>query len=187
MVSLPESTTLTIGKRTRKHHWILAEGGANMPDQSSKQLDCGYCGKRGHYKEDFQKKKRESASTSRLLTNYATNFDYDAHGGMFVMRHKTHLMLASSSINTSSSDNVLFLDTGASNQMTSQKDWFQELRKLDRPGYVEIGDDTVHPIQHVGIVPFDNDNTHYFLFMVFRDHFGMCFEAFPKCGRIGER
>ena len=129
--SRTENAIPTIGRRSRTLVGILAEGGANMPDQSSKQLDCGYCGKRGHYKEDFQKKKRESASTSRLLTNYATNFDYDAHGGMFVMRHKTHLMLASSSINTSSSDNVLFLDTGASNQMTSQKDWFQELRKRD--------------------------------------------------------
>ena len=36
---------------------------------------CGYCGKLGHHEEECQKKKRESASTSRQLTNYAHNSD----------------------------------------------------------------------------------------------------------------
>ena len=34
---------------------------------------CGYCRKLGHQEEECRKKKRESASTSRQLTNYANN------------------------------------------------------------------------------------------------------------------
>ena len=37
--------------------------------------------------------------------------------------------------------------------MTHYKNWFHELHVLEQPGYVEIGDDTVHQIQHVGNVP----------------------------------
>ena len=38
--------------------------------------------------------------------------------------------------------------------MNSDEDWFWELRKREWPVYVETGDVTVHPIQHVGNVPF---------------------------------
>ena len=38
--------------------------------------------------------------------------------------------------------------------MMSHEDWFWELRKLERPRYVVTGDDTIHPIQLVGNVPF---------------------------------
>ena len=41
--------------------------------------------------------------------------------------------------------------------MTSHKDWFRELQMSDLPDYVEIRDDTIHPIQHVGNVTFRND------------------------------
>ena len=41
--------------------------------------------------------------------------------------------------------------------MTSPEDWFQELRKPEQPNFVETEDDTVHPIQHVGNVPFDEE------------------------------
>ena len=40
-----------------------------------------YYGKFGHQEEECIKKKCESAFTSRQLTNYATNSDYDDHGG----------------------------------------------------------------------------------------------------------
>ena len=66
-------------------------------------------------------------------------------------------MLASSPTNTSNSENVWFVGTGASNHMTSPEDWFQELWKPERPIYVETGDDTIHPIQHVGNVPFGEE------------------------------
>jgi len=39
---------------------------------------------------------------------------------------------------------------GASNHMTSRGEWFRELKDPKTPGYVEIGDDTAHPIAHIG-------------------------------------
>ena len=47
-------------------------------------VECGYCGKLGHHEEECRKKKHKSASTSRQLTNYATNSDYEDHVRMFV-------------------------------------------------------------------------------------------------------
>ena len=73
------------------------------------------------------------------------------------MRHEAHSMSAQAPTSTSSLDSIWFVDLGASNHMTSHEDWFQELRKPDRPGYVEIGDATIHPIHHVGNVLFEND------------------------------
>ena len=103
-------------------------------------------------------KKWESASTNRQLTNYATNSDYDGHGGMFVMRHKAHSIKASNPINT-----IWFVDSRASNHTTSHRDWLWELRKLDRPDYVETEDGKTHSIQHFGNVPFENDDKQTYL------------------------
>ena len=38
--------------------------------------------------------------------------------------------------------------------MTSHEEWFRDLRTPDRPDYIETGDDTPHPIRHIGDVPF---------------------------------
>ena len=35
--------------------------------------------------------------------------------------------------------------------MMSHEDWFRELRKPDRPSYVETGDNTTHPIRQIGL------------------------------------
>ena len=126
------------GQLTREHnsyHWQEATNtprefgrrGSHpaRPCRQNSSIKCGYYGKLGHYKEEFRKKKRESASASRQLTNYATNSDNDDHGGMFIMRHKPHFMSAQSSTNTSTSDNVRFVDYRASNHMMSHEDWFQ--------------------------------------------------------------
>ena len=51
-------------------------------------------------------------------------------------------------------EDVWFIDSGASNHMTSHKEWFLELQEPERPGYFETGDDTTHPIRHIGNVPF---------------------------------
>ena len=70
------------------------------------------------------------------------------------MRHKAHSMLAHDLTSTSSSEDAWFVDSGASNHMTSHDNWFRELHKLDRLGYVETRDDTIHPIQHIENIPF---------------------------------
>ena len=73
---------------------------------------------------------------------------------MFVMRHRTNSMSASISTTASRPENIWFVDSCASNHMTSHQEWFRDLREPDRPGYVETEDDITHPIQHIGNVPF---------------------------------
>ena len=50
-------------------------------------------------------------------------------------------------------DDIWYVDLGASNHMTSHGEWFKDMRNPEKPGYVETGDDTTHPIAHVGDVP----------------------------------
>ena len=45
------------------------------------------------------------------------------------------------------------MDLDSSNHMTSHGEWFKDMKTLQNPGYVEIGDDTMHPIAHTGNVP----------------------------------
>ena len=66
-------------------------------------------------------------------------------------------MSTSISTGASSSEDVWFVDSGASNHMTSHLEWFRELREPDQPGYVETGDNTTHPIRHIGNVPFGKE------------------------------
>ena len=84
---------------------------------------------------------------------------YEDHGGMFVMRDIENSMSASTSASTSASnpEDVWFINSGASNHMTSHEEWFRDLRELDRPKYVEIRDDTTHLTRHIGNVPFEKD------------------------------
>ncbi len=49
-------------------------------------------------------------------------------------------------IESVSDNNVWYVDFGASNHMTSHEEWFRDIKDLKTPGFVEIGDDTTHPI-----------------------------------------
>ena len=77
-------------------------------------------------------------------------------------------MTASNLTNTSKPEDVWFVDSGASNHMTSHEDWLKELRKLERPAYVETGDSTIHPIQHVDNVPFGEEGNQTYIKNVLR-------------------
>ena len=46
-----------------------------------------------------------------------------------------------------------FIDSSAFNHMTSHDEWFSDVRNLENPNYIEIGDDTMHPITQVDKVP----------------------------------
>jgi hypothetical protein len=50
-------------------------------------------------------------------------------------------------------DNVWYVDLGAFNHMTYHGEWFKDVKDLEKPGYVETGDVTTHPIAHIGNVP----------------------------------
>ena len=86
--------------------------------------------------------------------------DYADYGGLFKMRHRENSMMASDSANsasTSNSEHAWFVDFGASQHNTSHQEWFRDLRMLDRPGYIETGHNTLHPIPHIGDVPFGKE------------------------------
>ena len=68
---------------------------------------------------------------------------------MFVMQHVMNTMTAENP----TKDDVWYADLGASNHMTSCGEWFRDMRKPEVSGYVQTGDDTAHPIAHVGDVP----------------------------------
>ena len=109
------------------------------PSRQNNSAQCEWCDKFGHYEAECRKKKSELAFTSRQLTNYTSNSDYDDRGKMFVMRHKANSMMTSSLVNTSSAENVWLVNSGASYHMTSYEDMFWELRKPEWPDYVETG------------------------------------------------
>ncbi len=45
-----------------------------------------------------------------------------------------------------SDNNVCYVDFGASNHMTNHGEWFRDTKDLKTPRFVEISDDTTHPI-----------------------------------------
>ena len=61
--------------------------------------------------------------------------------------------MMSATTHDASTGDVWYVNSGASNHMTHHKNWFNELHAPKKPGYVETGDDTLHPIEHVGKVP----------------------------------
>ena len=73
---------------------------------------------------------------------------------MFVMQHVMSTMTAENP----TKDNVWYVDSGASNHMTSCGEWFRDMRKPEVSRFVQIGDDTAHPIAHVGDVPLNTQD-----------------------------
>ncbi len=51
-----------------------------------------------------------------------------------------------------SNNNVSYVDSGISNHMISHGEWFRNTKDLKTPWFVEIGDDTTHPITQIGKV-----------------------------------
>ena len=54
---------------------------------------------------------------------------------------------------TTKSDEVWYVDSRASNHVTSHEESFSYLERPEQPGVVETGDDTPHLIEHVSKVP----------------------------------
>ncbi len=89
--------------------------------------------------------KEHDAQNGKLQQgNYAsTNNQSDEQ--LFVMQH-----MANSMIGGVSDNNVCYVDSGASNHMTSHGEWFRVTKDLKTPGFVETSDDTTHPITQIG-------------------------------------
>jgi hypothetical protein len=84
--------------------------------------------------------------------NYASSSKQveDRYEHLFVVQHMLNIVAANVSTNV---DNVWYVDSGASNHMTHHGEWFSDVKNLEKPGYVETGNDTAHPIAHIGNVP----------------------------------
>jgi hypothetical protein len=67
---------------------------------------------------------------------------------LFMMQHMVNLMIRGVSNN-----NVWYVDSGASNHMTSHGEWFRNTKDLKTLRFVETSDDTTHPITQIGKVP----------------------------------
>jgi hypothetical protein len=61
--------------------------------------------------------------------------------------------MANSMIGGVSDNNVWYVDSGASNHRTSHGEWSRDTKELKTLRFVEIGDDTTHPITQIGKVP----------------------------------
>ncbi len=79
--------------------------------------------------------------------NYASTSN-QSDEQLFMMQHMTNSMIGGVSDN-----NVWYVDSGASNHMTSHGEWFKDTKDLKTLGFVETGDDTTHPITQIGKVP----------------------------------
>ena len=77
----------------------------------------------------------------------------DSDGRLFVMQHMMSVVA-----NEVDSNDVWYVDSGASNHMTCHHTWFNEMKEPSKPRYVEIGVDTMHPIEHVESVPLAMDD-----------------------------
>jgi hypothetical protein len=61
--------------------------------------------------------------------------------------------MANSMIRGVLENNVWYVDSRTLNHMTSHGEWFRDTEDLKTPRFVEIGDDTIHPITQIGKVP----------------------------------
>jgi hypothetical protein len=50
-------------------------------------------------------------------------------------------------------NNVWYVDSGASNHMTSHGEWFKDTKDLKTRGFVKTSDDITHPITQISKVP----------------------------------
>ena len=70
-------------------------------------------------------------------------------GPAFVMKHKENS-------NTSKPNMVWYVESGASNHMTSHEVWLSHLEKPEQPRVIETGEDTPYTIEHAGDVPLNH-------------------------------
>ena len=91
---------------------------------------------------------------NRQRLHYVEGFEAAGNGSgpTVVIKHKENSMKA----RTSKLNEVWYVDSGASNHMTSHEEWFSYLEKPEQLGVVETGDDAPRTIEHDGEVPLNH-------------------------------
>jgi hypothetical protein len=115
-------------------------GGSHRNQQPNSNSNCYYYGKLGHMTKNCYQREHDAQNGKLQQGNYASISNQgDEH--MFVMQH-----MANSMIEGVSNNNVLYVDSGASNHMTSHGEWFRDTKDLTTLRFLETGDDITHPI-----------------------------------------
>ena len=106
-------------------------------------------GKTWHYENECYHNKSNDRTNGRLQQgNYASSSKNDNDGRLFVMQH----MMGAITHDVGTKD-VCYVDSGSLNHMVYHQNWLKKIKEPSKQGYVKTGDDTMHPIEHVGDVP----------------------------------
>ncbi len=135
------------GRRSRG-----GRGGGHRGQQPNSDSNCYYCGKPRHIAKNHYQREHDAQNGKLQQGNYAsTNNQSDEQ--LFAMQH-----MANSMIGGVLDNNVWYVDSGASNHITSHGEWFRDIKDLKTLGFVETSDDTTHPITQIGKVPLSMQN-----------------------------
>ncbi len=122
-------------------------GGNHRGQQPNSDSNYYYYGKPGHMVKNYYQREHDARNGKLQQGNYASTSN-QSDEQLFVMQHMANLMIGGVSNN-----NVWYVDSRASNHMTSHGEWFKDTKDLKTPRFVETGDDTTHPITEIGKVP----------------------------------
>jgi hypothetical protein len=76
---------------------------------------------------------------NRIIMHPQANRLKDRYEHLFVVQHMLNTVATNVSTNA---DNVWYVDSRAFNHMTYHGEWFRDVKNLEKPGYVEMGDDS---------------------------------------------
>ncbi len=122
-------------------------GGSHGGQQPNSDSNCYYCGKLGHMAKNCYQREHDAWNGKLQQGNHASTSN-QGDEQLFVMQHMVNSMIGGVLDN-----NVWYVDSRASNHMTSHGEWFIDTKDLKTPGFVETSDDTTHPITQIGKVP----------------------------------
>ena len=128
--------------------------------QGKAATNCWYYGRKGYKESERWKKRADSERSGSSLgdadrhhkSHFTEGLGRAKTGPALVMKHKTNHM----GVCTSKPEEVWYVDFGASNHMTNHTEWFSSLEKLEQSRVVETGNNTQHPIKHVGDIPLNH-------------------------------
>jgi Reverse transcriptase (RNA-dependent DNA polymerase)/gag-polypeptide of LTR copia-type/Integrase core domain/GAG-pre-integrase domain/Domain of unknown function (DUF4219)/Zinc knuckle len=112
---------------------------SECPTSTKKHVECFHCGKFGHYQSECYKKMREEEQAS-----YAKEEESERDEG------EASMFMAYTDCQTATND-IWFVDSGCSNHMSGQKEFFEDLDETHRLK-VKLGDDKAIQVEGKGIV-----------------------------------